>query len=94
MTKRLSTVPANYHAPSAVTSDELLVMQLFRSVPPDLRNRVAACVEDLNARQALSGYEKVRRLGLALGYSPGELTAMLAPLRYAHLRPAESPSAD
>lgn len=67
-----------------IPPDAVDFMSLVRQPPPKRYQSLLDCVTHLPP--GLSGYEKVRRIWIALGYSEGAAAAHAAPLRRKHLR--------
>jgi hypothetical protein len=67
-----------------VPSDAVEFMRMVRQLPPERYHSLLNCITHFP--QGLSGYEKVRRIGIALGHSEGVAAALAAPLRRKHLR--------
>ena len=67
-----------------VPSDAVEFLEAYRQLPLDRQRAVIDCIKSMPPN--LAGYEKVRRIGLALGHSEAVVAAMVQPLRRRRLR--------
>ena len=67
-----------------IPPDAIEFMRAVRQLPPDNYKALLECITSFPP--SLSGYEKCRRIGIAIGLPEGVAAAHAAPLRRKHLR--------